>query len=291
MAESLKIKDGLGILKNLTVESGSYGLMPVHYVTSSTSAPVYITASSANPIPVTGTIAVDVTVGDLITVTASTASPVAVTGTVTNVSSLQAAYNTSTYTANTIPIQLVGTSSYKAAIDSAGRLFVTGAVTVNTASSMTVTASLANPTGITGTVNINNSSLSVTSSLLSPVYALVATPPVTTVTTNATTSFVWNTIASGTFAIAANSLTRKGLTIFNPGPHNLYVVLSTIGGGGDSGRHGFTIVNTASAPSIYSFIVYPSGTYVAPPTTVGVYHGGYFISGSASVGVFDSEIS
>jgi hypothetical protein len=267
MAESLIIKDGYGAIKSLTVESASTGLIPVHYVTSSTSAPVYITASSANPIPVTGTIAVDVTVGDIINVTASTSNPVAVTGTVTNNPSLQATYTTSTYTANTIPTQLVGINGYKATVDTSGRLVVTG------------------------TVNINNSSLSVTSSLLSPVYALAATPPVTTVTTNATTSFVWNTIASGTFNIASNSLTRKGLTIFNPGPHNLYVVLSTIGGGGDSGRHGFTIVNTASAPSIYSFIVYPSGTYVAPPTTVGVYHGGYFISGSASVGVFDSEIS
>lgn len=216
MAQSLIIKDGYGVIKNLTVESGSYGFIPIHYVTSSTSAPVYITASSANPLPVTGNINVDVMVGDLIT----------------------------------------------------------------------VTSSLANPVGVTGTVNVNNSTLTVTSSLSNPVVAYAYSPPVTTVAASSVTSFDW-AVTNGTFNIATNSSTRRGLTVFNPGPHNLYVALSTAGGA----NFGFTIVNTASAPSQYSFIVYPSGTYTADSTTVGVYHGGYFISGSASAGVFISAIS
>lgn len=216
MPQSLIIKDGVGAVKNLTVESGSYGFMPIHYVTSSTSAPVYITASSANPLPVTGTISVDVVVGDIIN----------------------------------------------------------------------VTASLTNPTAVTGTVNVNNAVLTVTSSLASPVYAYAYSPAVTTVAASSVNSFNW-AVTNGTFAIAAASSTRRGLTVFNPGPYNLYVALATSAGA----NNGFTIVNTASAPSQYSFIVYPSGTYTADPTTVGVYHGGYFISGSASVGVFISAIS
>jgi len=191
MAESLIIKDGVGAVKNLTVESGSYGFMPIHYVTSSTSAPVYITAS------------------------------------------------------------------------------------------------LSNPTGITGTVNVNNSVLTVTSSLASPVVTYAYSPPVTTVAQSSVTSFVWNTAASGTFSLAASSSTRRGLTIFNPGPNNLYIAFSTAGGT----TNGFTLLNTASAPTYYSLILYASGVYVAEPTLVNVTHGGYFISGSASAGVFISAIS
>lgn len=337
MAQSLIIKDGYGAVKSLTVESGSYGFMPVHYVTSSTSAPVYITASSANPIPVTGNINVDVMVGDLITVTssqanpvwvtgsttvdvvigdiinvtASAAAPVSVTGTITSNIALQTGYSPSTYTSNILPIQLVGSSSYKAAVDSSGRLFVTGSVTVNTGSSsvvtssaaapvyvtgavtvntgslITATASLAAPVGVTGTVNVNNTVLTVTSSLLAPVVAYAYSPPVTTVAASSVTSFTWATAASGTFALASNSITRRGLTVFNPGPYNLYIAFSTAGGT----TNGFTLINTSSAPTQYSFIVYPSGTYTADGTTVGVYHGGYFISGSASAGVFISAIS
>lgn len=131
-----------------------------------------------------------------------------------------------------------------------------------------VSSSFANPVAITGTVVANIA-------------------PVTTVSRTATTSFSWSTVASGTFNIASESVSRKGLTIFNPGPNNLFISLSTNGGI----THGFTLVNTASAPSVYSTILYPSGTFIADQTTVGVYYGGYFISGSASTGVFVTSIS
>jgi hypothetical protein len=125
----------------------------------------------------------------------------------------------------------------------------------------------------------------ITSSVTSPVYVVDA--PVTTVAQSAVTTYNYGTSASGTFAIASNSTTRKGLTVFNPGPSNLFLALSTAGGT----TNGFTLASTASAPTLYSFIIYPSGTYTADSTTAGVYHGGYFISGSTSVGVFISSIS
>lgn len=123
-----------------------------------------------------------------------------------------------------------------------------------------------------------------TSSISEPVYTVL--PPVTTVVQSSVTTYNYGTSASGTFSLASNSTTRKGLTVFNPGPHPLYVALSTAG----STTNGFTLTNTASAPSVYSFMVYPSGTYIADQTTVGVYHGGYFISGSTS-NIFISAIS
>lgn len=140
-------------------------------------------------------------------------------------------------------------------------LLVTGTLTVNTASS----------------VSISNSSLNVTASFA----------PVTSVSQASVTSFVWNTSASGTFQLAANDTSRKGLTLFNPGPHNLFIALSSTGGT----LNGFTLVNTASAPSYFSLILYPSGTYVADSTNVGVHYGGYFISGSASSGAYITKIS
>lgn len=137
--------------------------------------------------------------------------------------------------------------------------------------------------GSTGLIPIHY----VTSSTTNPLY--VVNNPVTTVTKTSVTSFDWTTPAnaSGTFSIASNSATRKGLTIFNPGPNNLYIGLSTAGGT----QNGLTVTNTSSAPTEYSFILYPSGTYVADSTTVGVQHGGYFISGSVSLGVFITQIS
>ncbi len=134
--------------------------------------------------------------------------------------------------------------------------------------------------GSTGLIPIHY----VTSSTANPVY--VSNAAVTTVSKSSVTSFNWSS-ASGTFAIAANSTSRKGLTIFNPGPHGLYIGLSTSGGS----QYGLTVTNTSSAPTEYSFILYPSGTYLADSTTVGVYYGGYFISGSASTGVFITQIS
>lgn len=214
MTDSLIVKDGAGSTKSLTVESGSYGYIPVHAISSSAGSGSYVTASANYPVYVTGNVSisqpvnVDVVVGDNIAVTSSLAAP------------------------------------------------------------LYVSSSANSPLLVTGTV-INSVS------------------PVTSVSQASVTSFVWSTSASGTFQLAANDTSRKGLTLFNPGPHNLFVALSSTGGT----LNGFTLVNTASAPTYFSFIIYPSGTYVADSTNVGVHYGGYFVSGSASSGVYISRIS
>lgn len=229
MAQSLIIKDGVGSYTYLATQTSSYGLVPIHYISSSAVDPVYVSG------------ALSFNTASTINITASAAAPV----------------------------------------------YVTGAFSFNTGSVLNITSSLANPAAITGTVNVNNTVLTVTSSLLSPVVTYAYPAPVTTVAASSVTSFTWSTSESGTFSLAANSATRRGLTIFNPGPYNLYLALSTAGGV----TNGFTLSNTASSPTQYSFIVYPSGTYTADTTMVGVYHGGYFISGAASSGVFISAIS
>jgi hypothetical protein len=144
---------------------------------------------------------------------------------------------------------------------------------------MTTSLTIKDGNGSTKTLTVESSSYGYI-----PVHTM---PVVTTVSQTSVTSFDWSTTASGTFQIVAASTTRKGLTIFNPGPANLYVVLSTSGGT----KNGFTLVDTASAPTMYSFIVYPSGTFQADSTNAGVTYGGYFISGSNPTGVFAASIS
>jgi|688.fasta_scaffold117088_4 hypothetical protein len=85
-----------------------------------------ITASYANPIPITGSINVDVQVSDLITVTSSLANPVVV--------------------------GLYGSNNIRAFIDSNGAQLVTS----SNSAPVYVSASLANPIGITGSTTINN---------------------------------------------------------------------------------------------------------------------------------------
>lgn len=231
MTDSLIIKDGVGSIKSVTVESSSYGYIPVHAISSSAGSGSYVTASATYPLYVTGNVSisqpvnVDVVVGDSIAVTSSFGAPLYVSS-----------------SANS-------------------PLLVTGTISVNTAS----------------TISISNTSLNVTSSFA----------PVTTVTQATVTSFVWNTTASGTFQIASADTARKGLTVFNPGPHNLYIAQSTTGGT----TNGFTITDTSSAPSVYSFILYPSGTFVGDSTNTTINYGGYFISGSASSGVYITQTS
>lgn len=101
-------------------------------------------------------------------------------------------------------------------------------------------------------------------------------PPVSTVTQIVSSSFDWSTAASGTFKIAHEEPTRRSLMVFNPGPHDLYIALSTNG----SITNGFSLVDTSSAPTYYSFILYPSGTYTADVNTAALHHGGYFVSSS-----------
>lgn len=88
------------------------------------------------------------------------------------------------------------------------------------------------------------------------------------------------TIESGTFILANSSSDRQGLVIFNPSPSNLYISI------GSGSKNGFTLVTTESAPIVYSFILYPSGTYNATNTTVQQFHSGYYVSSTLSPVVF-----
>lgn len=94
---------------------------------------------------------------------------------------------------------------------------------------------------------------------------------------------------SGTFILASSSSTRRGLMFANGTDKNLYIAL----GDTDLGAtNGFLLITTASAPALYSFILYPSGTYFADPEFVTFKHSGFFISSSnidVSVNVISTE--
>ncbi len=131
-----------------------------------------ITASYANPIPITGSINVDVQISDLITVTSSLSNPVGVSGSVTINNTSFVAYGTSTHTSNVNAFALVGPSSYRADVDTNGsqKVGLFGAtgnraiidsngaqlVTSSNSAPVYVSASLANPVGITGSATVNN---------------------------------------------------------------------------------------------------------------------------------------
>lgn len=94
---------------------------------------------------------------------------------------------------------------------------------------------------------------------------------------------------SGTFILAPSSSTRAGLMFTNKTDKDLYVAL---GDTDFASTNGFFLNTTASAPEIYSFILYSSGTYFAEPSFAGVKHSGFFISSSnidVSITSFTSE--
>lgn len=93
----------------------------------------------------------------------------------------------------------------------------------------------------------------------------------------------------GTTTAASNDPTRKGLMIFNPGPYNIYIGLATDDVTPFPLIRGFAISGTSSAPDRYSFILYPSGTYIADSSTVSLYHGIYVITGSVPEKIFVTE--
>jgi hypothetical protein len=82
---------------------------------------------------------------------------------------------------------------------------------------------------------------------------------------------------SGTFILAGTSYGRRGVMFANNTNKDLYVAI----GDNDLGStNGFLLTTTASAPAVYSFILYPSGTYFAESAFVGIKHSGFFVSSS-----------
>lgn len=159
------------------------------------------------------------------------------------------------------------------------RSWITGTVVVNNFPAVqTVTASLSNRIGITGSVTFNNTEIYEQKSYAASISEIISS------------SFMWNTAASGTFKLADIDTSRKELIIFNPGPQTLYIKLSTTSKT-DASKHGFTLINTSSAPSAYNFVVYPSGTYFSSEPSRVLYHGGYFISSSVTGSVVATSIT
>jgi len=301
---TLAIKDGAGADSSLAAQSSSYGLVPVHAISGS----VNVTSSANSPVLVTGSVAilqpvnVDITVADNISVTSSAAnplfisssanSPVLVTGSVLllNNSSLTASISgtpTVTLSSNAVTASISGTptvtlSSNAVTASISGTPTITGTVNINN-TSLSVTSSI-NNSSLNVTASINNSSLTITASNTSPIATIYKK--------SSTTSFATKTVhnsyttgdyyidytssASGTFLIADGDNDRSTLIIFNPSSYNLYINV----GSSSEGPNGFQMYNTSSAPLKYSFILFPSGTYMADETTLNCRHSGFFVSKS-----------
>jgi hypothetical protein len=88
---------------------------------------------------------------------------------------------------------------------------------------------------------------------------------------------------SGTFVIAETSSVRTALMFANNTSVNLYVA---VGDGLNPSTNGFALDTTASAPTDYSFIVYPSGTYTCESSLVNAKFSGFFPSSSAPVALY-----
>lgn len=144
---------------------------------------------------------------------------------------------------------------------------ITGSTRViNFPSSQVVTASFSNPVTVTGNVSVNNFPDDIGRST-SQINILGS-------------SLSWNTEASGTFQLLPIDLSRKEILIYNSGPGNLYVKVSSTTNT-SSNKFGFILSNTASAPTNYSFVVYPSGTYSSVAASKNLFHAGYVVNNAS----------
>jgi len=237
---NLEIKDGAGSTRYLKTTLSGSDHVP-HHVVEAVNGTVAVTASEASPVYVTGTVAANVNVDKY-------------------------AY----------PSGILGALITK--------------ITASDGDPIHITSSFLNPVYISSSIgrelyvaNTQTTALYVTSS---EGYPVVTKNAVATSIGRSTFSTFANTIdwagtgssnISGTFILAQSSSTRKGLMFANTTNKDLYVAL------GDTdlaATNGFLLSTTASAPSYYSFILYPSGTYFAEPAFVNMKHSGFFISSS-----------
>jgi len=235
--QSLIIKDGSGATKTLEVDSGSFGFVPYHYISSSQTNPVFI---SGNVRPgADGKTLDDGKVALLVYISGNLSEPLPITS------------------SQTYPAFVTNSVSYP--------------LSIIAQSGLSVTSSVSNP-------------VYVSSSYSTPVVTKEKLPTTLTVTffnAGPGNPIDWASTASvnvsGTFIIAQSSSARSGLMFTNNFQNNIYVVF-------DSGYHtnnGFGSLNgTASAPSFFSFILFPSGTYTADPAFVNLKHSGFIVSAS-----------
>lgn len=249
---SLIIKDGNGTLINVSVYSGSNGFIPEHVI----SGAVSVTASSDFPVYVTGTVNAN---------TPATQSVAIVNNTI----------------ANPLYSSIVGVSTVSVSSSASSSVWVTGTVNTNVSNGLKVELSGTNVKIISG---------SLTNTYLQVSIAAVATGSVRrayacTGSTGFQTGLIlfdWGSPASGTVTLASSSIDRKSLTISNPSPQSLYVIIGIDNPLDPVSQitNQFAIGNTSSIPSEYTFIIYPSGTYFADPHNSGLFHGGYMVSAS-----------
>ena len=155
---------------------------------------------------------------------------------------------------------------------------------------MWVTSSFTSPVYVSSSIgkelyvaNTATTAIHVTSSQINPVVTknVIATIPVRSTFSSFASTINWagagSSNISGTFILAQTSSVRKGLMFANNTNKDLYVAL---GDTDFASTNGFLLASTASAPSYYSFIVYPSGTYFAEPAFVNLKHSGFFVSSS-----------
>lgn len=142
---------------------------------------------------------------------------------------------------------------------------------------------------VTGNLLIDNfpSVQQVTSSNLNPL--TVQNVYASSITETVKSTFNWNTQASGTFQLCQVNNSRKELIIQNSSQNILYIKISSTDQN-DLTKNGFTLVNTSSAPSVFNFIIYPSGTYISSEASRVFYHSGYFVSGTINGNIVATSI-
>jgi len=275
---ALTILDGLGASKTLATGLSGSDLVPFHAISGSVNvigtaltasianSSLVVTASQANPVYVTGAASVTVlnyslqvtsSKGEPLFVISDTEKPVVVANTVNTPLFVTSSATYPFYVTSSVPLT-VAISGAASAVELTGSSVkqMTGSST-NTYLQVSIAPVASGsarrrfaPAGYTG-----------------PQFGIDST-------------FDWSSAASGTVCLASASFYRKTLTIVNPTADSLFISI-----GADSwltGTNGLAINSTASAATEYSFILYSSGTYFAEPHNVGMFHGGYMISGSSS---------
>ena len=278
---SLPVKDGNGSLTALKTTLSASEHLP-HHIVQSVASTVGIsgTVNVNNTVDVSGTVDANISNVDIYTmhggfalvtrVTASDNDPVHVTSSFLSPISVTSSAGRELWVASSPGIPVYVSSSEGNYVN----------VTSSANSPLPVTSSANKPLFVTNdTINV----LYVSSSDAHPV---VTKSRISTSTSRATFSSFANTIdwasstpsnISGTFILANTSSTRTGLMFSNNTNKDLYIAL---GDNDFASTNGFLLNTTSSAPLVYSFVLYPSGTYFAEPSFVNIKHSGFFISSS-----------
>ncbi len=261
------------------------------FVTSSLSAPLYVSSSDNSPILVTGTVSVN-NYPSTVTVTASFDNPIAVTGNFTTTVSdglrVTSSYDNPIFVVNDQLKPVYVTASLgNPVLVSVGNVASTNATIVNTP---VVTSSFTSPVYVSSSydrpVFVSNDQLKPVYVTSSEAYPVVVKEKIATSTSRNTFSSFASTIdwagtgssnISGTFILANSSSFRRGLMFANNTNKDLYIAL---GDNDFASTNGFGLTTTSSAPAVYSFILYPSGTYFADQSFVNIKHSGFFVSSS-----------